>query len=605
MKRLIASIAICFLVFTFNILSAQTVGIGTDFPIASLDIRTTDPYSSINVQRSLTPSAVAVAAIEVNDDSDWGGIDIYYTNTTSIFGTGEYIQNESVGIGVWVTNTNGTNGNPTGLFTQSGVGHGIVVAMLNGSLAFGTGGLVITGDDSQNGLAVNAQTNANGAWGLFNLLEDGVGVFNTHSIMPGLSSFYADMVNLAGTGNAYYADLENTNGSGFYASNMDDAAGLASPTNGDGYLHDAFAFSLTPPSGSATYGAAFGGDQFGNSVGMHINHHGPVGENVLLFTFDDVNPDPSVRIGNSGTGGAIQGFNDNNLGTSQISTANFSYSGTDATFDHIGVFGFSNAVIGSGVGFGMYASGGYIGIVGDEADAPNSLAGVFANGDVAASGLKPFIIDHPLDPENKMLRHYALESDEVLNVYRGVVILGRNGRAEVKLPEYFEAINTNVSYQLTSIGNSSQPWIVKEVLDGKFMIGGRPGGKVSWNIYANRNDAYVQANPHKLENVIDKRSMDLGKYLDPRSHGQSEELGILYKTNDIKTNKQYRSTTDPNARMTATEKDQMVLNRKNAINERASSSQQFQMNAKPAMESQNRLPIERMEIKTWDELEVH
>jgi hypothetical protein len=38
-------------------------------------------------------------------------------------------------------------------------------------------------------------------------------------------------------------------------------------------------------------------------------------------------------------------------------------------------------------------------------------AGVFAFGDVGATGGKPFIIDHPLDPENKMLRHFALESN--------------------------------------------------------------------------------------------------------------------------------------------------------------------------------------------------
>ena len=67
---------------------------------------------------------------------------------------------------------------------------------------------------------------------------------------------------------------------------------------------------------------------------------------------------------------------------------------------------------------------------------------------------KLFRIDHPLDPANMFLFHACVESDRPTNVYNGVVKLNRAGTAVVKLPRWFEALNTDVSFQLSCIGNA-------------------------------------------------------------------------------------------------------------------------------------------------------
>ncbi|MGE0887610.1 MAG: hypothetical protein AB7P14_29155 [Blastocatellales bacterium] len=68
----------------------------------------------------------------------------------------------------------------------------------------------------------------------------------------------------------------------------------------------------------------------------------------------------------------------------------------------------------------------------------NYIAARFV-GNVTVTGaltaaVKPFKIDHPLDPENKYLYHVAIESPDMKNFYDGVVTLGPNGEAEVELP---------------------------------------------------------------------------------------------------------------------------------------------------------------------------
>ena len=56
-------------------------------------------------------------------------------------------------------------------------------------------------------------------------------------------------------------------------------------------------------------------------------------------------------------------------------------------------------------------------------------------------GAGSFVIDHPLDPRNKLLYHSFLESPDVKNIYDGVATLDKNGEAVIKLPRYFEALN--------------------------------------------------------------------------------------------------------------------------------------------------------------------
>src|SRR5690606_8890703 len=103
---------------------------------------------------------------------------------------------------------------------------------------------------------------------------------------------------------------------------------------------------------------------------------------------------------------------------------------------------------------------GYVGIWGDQSDI-NGFS-VYSNGDFGAAGTKAFYIDHPTDPENKYLRHFSIESNEVLNVYRGNASFDSNGEAVVQMPSYFDAANNNnCSYQLTPIG-AYAPLYIKE-----------------------------------------------------------------------------------------------------------------------------------------------
>ena len=72
------------------------------------------------------------------------------------------------------------------------------------------------------------------------------------------------------------------------------------------------------------------------------------------------------------------------------------------------------------------------------------LAGVFdgkveISGDLDISGKiskgsGSFIIDHPLDPKNKVLSHSFVESPEMMNIYKGRGKL-INGKVEIKLPK--------------------------------------------------------------------------------------------------------------------------------------------------------------------------
>jgi hypothetical protein len=103
--------------------------------------------------------------------------------------------------------------------------------------------------------------------------------------------------------------------------------------------------------------------------------------------------------------------------------------------------------------------------------------------------VKAFAIDHPLDPQNRILRHYCVEGPEVWNLYAGNVVL-RKGRAEVTLPDYYAALNKVGSeiYSLTPVGGRAEVWIQDEVRSNRFVIAGSQDVKVSWTLKVPRND---------------------------------------------------------------------------------------------------------------------
>jgi hypothetical protein len=185
----------------------------------------------------------------------------------------------------------------------------------------------------------------------------------------------------------------------------------------------------------------------------------------------------------------------------------------------VGVFG---AATGSnGVGVYGYASG------------SAQSAGVFW-GEVAVVGTLSksagsFRIDHPLDPENRYLSHSFVESPEMLNVYSGSVRLNGKGKATIRLPRYFEALNMEHRYQLTAIGAPAPDLHVARRVEGnRFLIaGGPPGAEVCWQVTGVRQDAY--ARKHRIKVDTAKKGKDKGRFLNPDAFGKRRTAGIGYR----------------------------------------------------------------------------
>ncbi|MEA3494128.1 MAG: hypothetical protein U9R38_07080 [Candidatus Margulisiibacteriota bacterium] len=111
-----------------------------------------------------------------------------------------------------------------------------------------------------------------------------------------------------------------------------------------------------------------------------------------------------------------------------------------------------------------------------------------------------FVIDHPVDPSSKVLRHSFVESPDMKNVYDGVIALDEKGEAVVTMPDYFEALNVNFRYQLTTIGDYAPVYIKEKISDNTFKIaGGKPGMEVSWMVTGSRQDVYALENPIIVE----------------------------------------------------------------------------------------------------------
>lgn len=258
---------------------------------------------------------------------------------------------------------------------------------------------------------------------------------------------------------------------------------------------------------------------YGNSIGTGTNNYGMqgiVGDGTgALFVYGDPNAPQAGVYGINEQLAAGQGV---------VGTGYEGMLGYTAADDGVGVYGWNGAAAGPGVG---------VGVVGEAFDVAVDW-GVFAIGDIGATGIKFFVIDHPEDPENKILRHFCIESDEPVLLYRGTSEVNANGEAVITLPDYVEMINTDYSYTLTSIGGPAPNLhVAEEVSNGTFKVGGAaPNKKVSWVVYGQRNDAFVKNNPAVLEVEQNKAGNQIGRYLDPQTHGKSRSQGIFGKDRD-------------------------------------------------------------------------
>lgn len=129
------------------------------------------------------------------------------------------------------------------------------------------------------------------------------------------------------------------------------------------------------------------------------------------------------------------------------------------------------------------------------------------NGNLSASGTKPFRITHPLD-SSKYLFHACIEGPESGVYYRGEAQTNDYGIVEITLPEYFEALTRpeDRTVQITQILEDENDltfgcfFAAGRVADGKFKVrSSKTGIKFFWEVKA------VRADIDRLEVVRDRR----------------------------------------------------------------------------------------------------
>lgn len=118
-----------------------------------------------------------------------------------------------------------------------------------------------------------------------------------------------------------------------------------------------------------------------------------------------------------------------------------------------------------------------------------------------SKGSGTFLIDHPLAPEDKNLRHAFTEAPENLNIYRGVVRLV-NGKATVNIDEYFGmmfgtfwALNTDIMVSaLQNQEGGTAVWPESKMTGGILNITCADtacNDEIAWMVTGRRKDPYV------------------------------------------------------------------------------------------------------------------
>lgn len=197
-----------------------------------------------------------------------------------------------------------------------------------------------------------------------------------------------------------------------------------------------------------------------------------------------------------------------------------------------------NYDIATGRSYGIHAYGydGFMayGVYANAQSALTNWAGYFLS-DVRITGTidnskSTIRIDHPGDPENKVLEHALMASPEMMNVYSGNIKTDAEGIAIVQLPEYFESLNRDFRYQLTVMGSFAQAIIKEKISNNQFVVAtSEPNIEVSWQVTGVRKDAFAEANPVTVES--EKTAEERGYYINPKAFGFDNTKSTEYATN--------------------------------------------------------------------------
>jgi hypothetical protein len=352
-----------------------------------------------------------------------------------------------------------------------------------------SGGIGVGGSD----------TSTDGGFGLYGSSANGTGVYGT--ITGDTSGQYAVEGLDASTGAEGGAGIggSSTNGTGV----------MGTSANGTG---------VTGIHNTGTGSGVSGEDNSGDVTSHGVFGVSTMGYGVFGTTDNGVGVYGNSSVGEGGVGVigyGIWGVSGNSPGENGLGVTGF-VSGE-------GGWAVCGTSQGTGDSYGVYASS-------DNSDALYVDGTAQVTGTLSKGG-GSFKIDHPVDPENKYLYHSFVESSDMMNVYNGTVVLDGNGRATVKLPEWFEALNRDYRYQLTALlGAAPDLHVSALVADGKFSIaGGKAALQVSWQVTGIRQDAWANANRIPVE--VDKKAEDRGRYLHPELFG-GEAITALAKARD-------------------------------------------------------------------------
>lgn len=315
-------------------------------------------------------------------------------------------------------------------------------------------------------------------------------------------------------GSGYGVQGNSQTGIGVYGTGVTGVRGLSGHSNGVAVSGSALASNGIGLFGDSASGYALvtlGKSWMQGNLG--INESFPNVPLVVKGGTSDV-----AYIQNTGGGRGLQVNSDSDTAIwANTNTGLAGIDGRSVSPSNAAIFGFN--LHGTGTGAGVYG----------RADSANGY-GLFSQGRTGATGTKSFVIDHPLDPENKSLLHYSTEAPQPQNFYNGTVRTDDRGYATITLPAYFESINRDPRYTLTVIDETDSAdfvlaKVVQKIKGNSFVIRtSAPQIEVSWRVDAIRNDRWVEKNGAPSE--VDKGAM-AGRYHDPSLYGQPESRGML------------------------------------------------------------------------------
>lgn len=291
-------------------------------------------------------------------------------------------------------------------------------------------------------------------------------------------------------------------------------------------------------------GVAYGGCFKAGGTGKGIKY-GSYGESISPVGSGNASYGAYGTVTHLGTGPAYGGrFYAASAGTGQkCGVIGQAFAPASSNTYAYGSYG-STEHSGSGDAFGgfFYAygtgSGKKYGVYSIASGSGTRYAGYFA-GDVAVTGTLSkgagsFLIDHPLDPRNKTLRHNFVESPENLCLYRGKAVLGPDGSALVTMPDYFRALTKEeeATVTLTAVGKPFEmgyEW--SEGFTG-FTVYGMPGRAVSYIVLADRDDPVIRKLRRPVEELKGGVNYERGRLLYPDAYGFPREMGVDYEVHN-------------------------------------------------------------------------